>query len=80
MIEALLATGVPAAPVRDLREVVEDPDLEQRGLLRDVEDPTRGAIRVFSSAIRYDGLEGPPPQPPPGLGEHTAQVLREWRS
>ena len=80
VIEALLATGVPAAPVRDLREVVEDPDLQQRGLLRDVEDTTRGAIRVFSSAIRYDGLEGPPPQPPPGLGEHTAQVLREWRS
>ncbi len=80
VIEALLATGVPAAPVRDLREVVDDPDLKERGLLREVQDPTRGAIRVFSSAIRYDGLDGPPPQAPPGLGEHTEQVLREWRS
>jgi crotonobetainyl-CoA:carnitine CoA-transferase CaiB-like acyl-CoA transferase len=79
VIEALLAKGIPAAPVRDLREVVEDPDLQERGLLRQVDDPVRGAIRVFGSAIRYDGQEHPRPQPPPGLGEHTEQVLRDWR-
>ncbi len=77
-MDTLLASGVPAAPVRDLREVVEDDDLRDRGVLREVEDPVRGPIRVFSSPIRYDGQEPIAAQPAPQLGEHTEQVLREW--
>jgi CoA:oxalate CoA-transferase len=80
VVDALLARGIPAAPVRDLREVVEDPDLSDRGLLREVEDPFHGRIRVFSSAIRYDGRNPPAPVAAPRLGEHTEQVLREWQS
>jgi CoA:oxalate CoA-transferase len=79
VIDTLLAHGIPAAPVRDLREVVEDPDACERGLLRDLVDPTHGPIRVFGSAIRYDGTAAPNPAPAPALGEHTEQVLREWR-
>jgi CoA:oxalate CoA-transferase len=78
VIEALLARGIPAAPVRDLREVVEDPDARERGLLREVVDPTHGPIRVFGSAIRYDGEPAPDPAPAPALGEHTEHVLRDW--
>ena len=78
VVDTLLASGVPAAPVRDLREVVEDDDLRDRGVLREVEDPVRGPIRVFSSPIRYDGQEPIAAQPAPQLGEHTEQVLREW--
>lgn len=79
VIEALLARGIPAAPVRDLREVVEDPDAAERGLLREVADPTHGPIRVFGSAIHYDGQLPPDPAPAPALGAHTEEVLREWR-
>jgi CoA:oxalate CoA-transferase len=80
VVDALLAGGIPAAPVRDLREVVEDPDLRRRGLLTEVEDREHGPVRVFRSAIRYDGAEPPAARRPPGLGEHTDQVLREWRT
>jgi crotonobetainyl-CoA:carnitine CoA-transferase CaiB-like acyl-CoA transferase len=80
LIDALLAEGIPAAPVRDLREVVEDPDLRDRGVLLTVEDPDHGPLRVFSSPIRYDAREPVAPRPAPRLGEHTDEVLREWSS
>ena len=50
VIDALLVRGIPAAPVRNLREVIEDPDARDRGLLTETVDPTHGRIRVFSSA------------------------------
>jgi crotonobetainyl-CoA:carnitine CoA-transferase CaiB-like acyl-CoA transferase len=78
VVDALTAIGVPAAPVRDLREVVRDEDLRARQVLMDLEHPTHGPVRVFSSPIRYDGQAPLTPAPPPGIGEHTDEVTREW--
>jgi CoA:oxalate CoA-transferase len=78
VIEALSAIGVPGAPVRDLREVVEDDDLRARNVLMDLEHPEHGSVRVFSSPIRYDGRAPVAPQRPPAIGEHTEEVTREW--
>jgi CoA:oxalate CoA-transferase len=78
VVDALTAIGVPAAPVRDLREVVRDDDLRARQVLMDLEHPTHGPVRVFSSPIRYDAQTPLTPSPPPGIGEHTDEVMREW--
>jgi crotonobetainyl-CoA:carnitine CoA-transferase CaiB-like acyl-CoA transferase len=78
VVDALTAIGVPAAPVRDLREVVRDDDLRVRQVLMDLEHPTHGPVRVFTSPIRYDGQTPVTPSPAPGIGEHTDEVMREW--
>lgn len=78
VIDALSAIGVPGAPVRDLREVVDDDDLRMRNVLMDLEHPEHGPVRVFSSPIRYDGRAPVAPVPPPGIGAHTDEVMREW--
>jgi CoA:oxalate CoA-transferase len=78
VIDALSAIGVPGAPVRNLREVVEDDDLRIRQVLMDLEHPEHGPVRVFTSPIRYDGRAPLAPVPPPGIGEHTEEVTREW--
>lgn len=78
VVDRLLERGIPVAPVRTLREVVEDPDLDVRGVLRPLNDPIHRGVRVISSPIRYDGAESVSPRPAPGLGEHNDEVFDEW--
>jgi CoA:oxalate CoA-transferase len=80
MVAVLIEAGVPCAPVRQLEEVVADPEIARRGTLIDSEFPTRGAIRVAGSPIKLS--EAPQPgagelRRPPELGEHTREVLAE---
>jgi CoA:oxalate CoA-transferase len=71
----LARAGVPCAPVRSLAEAVEDPYLEEHGLLRRTTVPGRGEVRVLGSPIRLDGTPPAPATPPPALGQHTREVL-----
>ena len=77
LIAALIAAGVPSAPVRTVEELTADPELARRGMLLDSEFPTRGSIKIAGSPIKLS--ESPelkrPRTPPPILGEHTAEVL-----
>jgi CoA:oxalate CoA-transferase len=69
---------VPCAPVRNAREVVNDPHLAERGMWVDVEHPKRGTTRVPISPIRLHG--GPPSavkRAAPLLGQDTDRVLSE---
>src|SRR5262245_21297044 len=71
----LTAVAVPCSPVRRLDEVFEAP--EARGAIQEVDDPTRGALRLVADPIRVDGTTSPARRPPPRLGEHTEEVLAE---
>ncbi len=78
MIQVLIEKGVPCAPVRQLDEVVADPEMAMRGTLVDSEFPTRGAVRVAGSPIKMSEAPQPGPETlrrPPELGEHTREVL-----
>jgi crotonobetainyl-CoA:carnitine CoA-transferase CaiB-like acyl-CoA transferase len=74
-VEALEAVGVPCAPIRGLDEVFASP--EGAALVREVEDPARGLLRLLASPIRFDGAAAPAPRTPPRLGEHTGEILGE---
>ena len=67
----------PAAPVRDLHELSEDPHLHARGALQRVEHPVLGSIVLPHSPIRMAHLPLKPLTANPGLGEHSESVLRE---
>jgi crotonobetainyl-CoA:carnitine CoA-transferase CaiB-like acyl-CoA transferase len=78
IVRLLRKKGVPVAPVRTLREVVDDPDLVDRGTLRDVVDPVFGRVRVLSSPIRYNRTPPIVPRPAPALGENRDEVMFDW--
>jgi CoA:oxalate CoA-transferase len=73
---ALMAAGVPVAPVRTIPEVARDPHLWEREMLVKMDDPVAGEMYVPGVTIKLSktpGRVGPVPTP----GEHTDQVLRD---
>lgn len=74
-ITDLEAAGVPCAIVRTVEEVFSSP--EGAATIQEVDDPIRGAMRLVAEPIRLDGVTPPARMPPPRLGEHTDEILRE---
>jgi formyl-CoA transferase len=77
IISILIEAGVPCAPVREVEEVVADPELIERGTLIDSTYPTRGEVKVAGSPVKMSAItrEEMPCVRPPQLGEHTDEVL-----
>jgi crotonobetainyl-CoA:carnitine CoA-transferase CaiB-like acyl-CoA transferase len=74
----LQSARVPAGPVLELGEVLADPQVEARDLLRYVEYP--GAPRpvpLANTPVRLSATPGGIRHRAPMLGEHTDEVLRE---
>jgi crotonobetainyl-CoA:carnitine CoA-transferase CaiB-like acyl-CoA transferase len=74
----LQSARVPAGPVLQLDEVLDDPQVEARELLRYVEYP--GApkpVPLANTAVRLSATPGGIRHRAPMLGEHTDEVLRE---
>lgn len=69
--------GVICAPVQDLADVVGDAHMLARGSLVPRPHPNFGEISQCHTPIRFRDIEPPPLSDPPGLSEHTEQVLGE---
>jgi crotonobetainyl-CoA:carnitine CoA-transferase CaiB-like acyl-CoA transferase len=77
-IAELEAARIPAGPVLELNQVLEDPQVKARELLRYVEYP--GApkpVPLANTAVRLSATPGGIRHRAPTLGEHTDEVLRE---
>jgi CoA:oxalate CoA-transferase len=69
---------LPAAPVRGLHEVVNDPHLHERGMLQRVDHPDLGSVVLPTTPLRLDGAPPPRLQPSPRLGQHNADIYGGW--
>jgi crotonobetainyl-CoA:carnitine CoA-transferase CaiB-like acyl-CoA transferase len=69
---------VPSAPVRNLREVMNDPHMHQRGMLETIDHPELGRIVVPTSPLRYHGADRVETTPSPFVGEHNREVYGGW--
>jgi crotonobetainyl-CoA:carnitine CoA-transferase CaiB-like acyl-CoA transferase len=71
-----LQGAMPAAPVHDLPQALDNLYLRDIGMLRDLPHPARAGYRVLANPIKLDG-ERLPSRRAPALGEHTDSLLRE---
>jgi formyl-CoA transferase len=76
-LAALDEVGVPCGPINKLDQVFADPQVLARGMLLDLPHPLAGRVPQINSPVRMSGTGVAPVRPPPLLGEHTQQVLRE---
>jgi crotonobetainyl-CoA:carnitine CoA-transferase CaiB-like acyl-CoA transferase len=74
-VEALTAAGVPAGKIRSVPEALAAAAGAGRPATVTVAHPTAGELELVASPIWTDAP--PPASPPPLLGQHTAEVLRE---
>ncbi|HLQ35654.1 MAG TPA: CaiB/BaiF CoA-transferase family protein [Chloroflexota bacterium] len=74
-IELLRELDVPCAPIYDLGEVFEDPQIRHMGLQITIERQRRPPIRTVASPVNLSDTPSPRPAPPPEFGEHTDEVL-----
>jgi crotonobetainyl-CoA:carnitine CoA-transferase CaiB-like acyl-CoA transferase len=75
--EAFEAAGVPSGPTYDFRQVFEDPQIRHRGLLTEMAHPLAGVAPMIANPIKFSDTPIEYRRPPPLLGEHTREVLRE---
>jgi crotonobetainyl-CoA:carnitine CoA-transferase CaiB-like acyl-CoA transferase len=80
--EFFIGVGLPAGPINTLDEVFDDPQVRHCQLVETLEHPTLGPLRqvvtpVSSSAAAGEMSPHVSRHAPPGLGQHTVDVLRE---
>jgi len=76
--KALVEAGIPAGPIYTLDRTFADPQVIQQRMVETVAHPTLGALKLLANPIKLDAFaDGSVRTPPPLLGEHDDQILRE---
>jgi crotonobetainyl-CoA:carnitine CoA-transferase CaiB-like acyl-CoA transferase len=77
-IRVLTAAGIPCGSVRDIGEVLGDPQVAARNMIQTVDHQTLGSINVLGTPLKLSETPGAVRQAPPTLGQHTDAILREF--
>ncbi|WP_128425392.1 CaiB/BaiF CoA transferase family protein [Gudongella oleilytica] len=79
IIDALLETGIPCAPIYNIEQIVKDPHIaEAREMFVDIEHPVAGKMKITGSHIKLSETKPIVKTPAPLLGQHNEEVLAEY--
>lgn len=74
-LEMMKSAGLPAVAMRRIEDLLDDPHLNATGFFEHHDDPTLGRIRLMRSPLDMPHWQSPARGLPPGLGEHTHDIL-----
>lgn len=76
VIAALSEAGIPVGPINTVGEILEDPHIHAREMVRELVHPEYGPLRVLGTPIKLSDTPGVVENAPPKFGEHNREVLR----
>lgn len=76
-LERLNAARIPCAPVNNLAQAFNDTQLLARNMIVEVEHPSGGSVRMPGNPVKLSETYADTFTPPPLLGQHTDEILRE---
>ncbi len=71
----LLNAGLAAAPVYNVKDIFENPHINQRGMLVDIDIPLVGRKKIAGVPITFSRTPCSIRLPPPLIGEHSEEIL-----
>jgi succinate---hydroxymethylglutarate CoA-transferase len=76
-IAVLDQKGFPIGPVRNIEDSFTCPQALERGMVQEIDHPTCGKLAVVGPPIKFSRTPCSIRLPPPLLGQHSRQVLRD---
>jgi crotonobetainyl-CoA:carnitine CoA-transferase CaiB-like acyl-CoA transferase len=77
LIRRLVAADVLTAPLNEVREVVEDPQIRHNRMIVSARHEKLGPVNVTGVPIQFGSTPGGVRKPPPLQGQHTEEILGE---
>jgi CoA:oxalate CoA-transferase len=75
--DELNVKGIPSGEILSLNAALNQPQVEHRKALKEIDTPNVGKIKVFNLTAKFDKTEGDVDAPPPVLSQHTEDILLE---
>lgn len=76
-VDLILSRGIPAGPINDIRQVLEDPQVKQRDMFVQMQHPTLGQITVNGCAVKLEDTKPCIRTPAPALGQDNPAVYED---
>jgi len=76
-VRILADHDIPAAVTQSLQEFMRDPAVLHHKMIVEYHHPELGSLQLMGQPLRFSDTQAPDAGPPPLLGQHTAEVLRE---
>lgn len=78
-LQILEKAGIPFAPINDIKAVVEDPQINERNMIVETEDPDAGVVKMAGNPIKMSSYDDPHVRVrAPHLDEHGKSIIEEF--
>ena len=79
-LEVLAEAGVPSAPINNIAQVLNDPQIAACNMVIKTDDPQAGTLNMAGNPIKLSAFDDPATRAPaPELDQHRKQILADLK-